>query len=130
MAVETNVITTGEQKDDGVMTTTTVTEKMSTEKFLASYAQREGQMKQIKANLEVLEGMLKDIEQIKKEREPKKIKELLDKILRPDKLIEQKEALLKSYSEQEKIVTNLKPLFDKLRAENAEKAKKEEEITE
>lgn len=130
MAVETNVITTGEQKDDGVMTTTTVTEKMSTEKFLASYAQREGQMKQIKANLEVLEGMLKDIEQIKKEREPKKIKELLDKILRPDKLIEQKEALLKSYSEQEKIVTNLKPLFDKLRAENAEKAKKEEETTE
>jgi bacterioferritin (cytochrome b1) len=126
MAVETNVITVGEEKDTDIVTTTTVKETMSAEKFLATFAQKEGQVKSLEQNLEVLNGMIKDIQTVKTSRDMKVVRELLDKMLRPDKLLEQKAGLEKNLKEIKVTIDNLKPLFEKAKARAAEANKDEQ----
>jgi len=125
MVVETNVKTVGEEKGTEIVTVTTVEEKMSVEKFLATYAQKESQLKQMEAQLEMLTGMLNDIKKVKTSRDMSEVRKLLDKMLRPDKLEEQKTGLEKNIKDLKEVVDNLKPLFEKNKDKLA-KANKEE----
>jgi len=127
MAVEIKTNIEGKEEKDLIVTMTTVEEKMSPEKFLATYAQKEGEKKNIEQNLKVLNEMLADLQTLKTTRDMKVVRELLDKLVRPEQLETQKESLEKQLAQVDNIMINLKPLFDKTKANAKAKAVEEKE---
>ena len=127
MAVEITTNIEGKEEKELIVTMTTVEEKMTPEKFLATYAQKEGEKKSIEQNLKVLNEMLADLQTLKTTRDMKVVRELLDKLVRPEQLETQKESLEKQLAQVNNIMINLKPLFDKTKANAKAKAVEEKE---
>jgi len=126
MAVEITTNIEGKEEKELIVTMTTVEEKMTPEKFLATYAQKEGEKKSIEQNLKVLNEMLADLQTLKTTRDMKVVRTLLDKLVRPEQLETQKETLTRQLEQVENIIKNLKPLFDKTKDAAKAKAAAEE----
>jgi len=123
MNVKTNIAISAVEEGDNIITTTIATEEMSIEKFRATYAQREAEVKQLHHNLKTINGMLEDIDLLKRTRDINTIKKLVEKIVRPEGLIKQKEQCEIQIAESNSMVQSLKALFDKIKDKTKENIK-------
>lgn len=121
MSVETELKVEGKEDNGKVITKTTVEETMEVDKFRSSYAQRQGEKKQIEQNLKNIDGVLSTIKNIKQSRNLAEIRKLIDKIIKPDNLLEQKKQLKKNLKQTNQVLDNLRPIFDKLQEESKSK---------